>query len=114
MSQLTSAFNHLLRPIFCPPKRIPTTATSTIPRSLLRQPPQIRSIGFKMATVEPPASTDALPVMAADTVNGITPVVNGAEKWKPKFVDVYPPFPFVSPSSPPVSLPLLYCSNTQD
>ncbi|KAL5324706.1 hypothetical protein ACEPPN_009254 [Leptodophora sp. 'Broadleaf-Isolate-01'] len=41
-----------------------------------------------MATVEPPASTDALPVMAADTVNGITPVVNGAEKWKPKFVDI--------------------------
>ncbi|KAG4443379.1 hypothetical protein IFR05_001168 [Cadophora sp. M221] len=41
-----------------------------------------------MATVEPPASTDVLSGTAADTTNRIIPVVNGVEKWKPRFVDI--------------------------
>ncbi|KAH7305075.1 hypothetical protein BKA65DRAFT_486129 [Rhexocercosporidium sp. MPI-PUGE-AT-0058] len=41
-----------------------------------------------MATVDPPALTDALPGTAVDTVDGIAPVQNGVEKWNPKFVDI--------------------------
>ncbi|KAK0099411.1 hypothetical protein ONS96_008438 [Cadophora gregata f. sp. sojae] len=85
--------SRLLRPIIRSTKRTCSPNPSAILRTLLRQPPQLRYIGFKMAMEEPPSLAADSPIGSGkevDTPNGDVDVSgqNSMQTWEPRFVDI--------------------------
>ena len=87
------ASHRLLRPVHRISTRACCPTRYTILQSLLRQPPQIRYIEFKMATAESPSATaDSLSgrewVAATQDSDTDAAVQDRVLSWKPRFVDV--------------------------